>query len=97
MVLDINVNVNNSKGKSKAGKNPKKAKNQENKPRVKHYMLQNFLRGNCIQNRWLLRRNPPEPQTLGDQWRNFRDDIEIDLRERFGMSPIPGRHQGFWS
>lgn len=43
MVLDINVNVNNSKGKSKAGKNPKKAKNQENKPRVKHYMLQNFF------------------------------------------------------
>jgi hypothetical protein len=51
MVLDINVNVNNSKGKSKAGKNPKKgqksgkqnASKQENKPRVKHYMLQNFF------------------------------------------------------
>ncbi len=84
------MNVNNSKGKSKkkskAGKKPKKgqksgkqnASKQENKPRVKHYMLPNFLRGNHIQNRRLHRRNPPELQTLGEQWRNFKDGIEID-------------------
>ncbi len=60
-------------------------------------MLPNFLRGNRIQNRRLLRLNHSEPQTLGEQWRNFRDDIEIDLRERFGLNSIPGKHPDFWS